>query len=101
MLPFILAESIKADLALSDTQMGLLTGLAFAVCYALLSPPLTRASDRGSSAPRTWSPARARNPGAVGPLFDANDEAFGGADVVVNNAGIMNVGPFALMRCLS
>jgi predicted MFS family arabinose efflux permease len=47
-LPFILAESIKADLGLTDTQMGLLTGLAFAVCYALLSLPLARASDRGS-----------------------------------------------------
>jgi predicted MFS family arabinose efflux permease len=47
-LPFILAESIKADLGLSDTQMGLLTGLAFAVCYSLLSLPLARASDRGS-----------------------------------------------------
>ncbi|MBY6266040.1 MFS transporter [Azospirillum sp. 412522] len=47
-LPFILAESIKADLNLSDTQMGLLTGLAFAVCHALLSLPLARAADRGS-----------------------------------------------------
>lgn len=47
-LPFILAESIKADLWLSDTQMGLLTSLAFAVCYSLLSLPLARASDRGS-----------------------------------------------------
>ncbi|MBP1848213.1 putative MFS family arabinose efflux permease [Rhizobium petrolearium] len=47
-LPFILAEKIKADLSLSDTQMGLLTGLAFAVCYALLSLPLARAADRGS-----------------------------------------------------
>lgn len=47
-LPFILAESIKTDLGLSDTQMGLLTGLAFAVCYSLLSLPLARASDQGS-----------------------------------------------------
>jgi len=47
-LPFILTESIKADLGLSDTEMGLLTGLAFAACYALLSLPLARASDRGS-----------------------------------------------------
>lgn len=46
-LPFILAEKIKADLSLTDTQMGLLTGLAFAVCYALLSLPLARAADRG------------------------------------------------------
>lgn len=47
-LPFILAEKIKADLELTDTEMGLLTGLAFAVCYALLSLPLARAADRGS-----------------------------------------------------
>ncbi|MFP5077749.1 MFS transporter [Rhizobium sp. YIM 134829] len=47
-LPFILAEKIKADLSLTDTQMGLLTGIAFAVCYALLSLPLARAADRGS-----------------------------------------------------
>ncbi|MFE0753236.1 MFS transporter [Inquilinus sp. NPDC058860] len=47
-LPFIMAESIKADLSLSDTQIGLLTGIAFAVCYSLLSLPLARAADRGS-----------------------------------------------------
>ncbi len=47
-LPFILAEAIKADLGLSDTQIGLLTGAAFAVCYTLLSLPLARLSDRGS-----------------------------------------------------
>jgi predicted MFS family arabinose efflux permease len=47
-LPFILAEKIKAELSLTDTQMGLLTGIAFAVCYALLSLPLARAADRGS-----------------------------------------------------
>ncbi|MBB3236911.1 MFS transporter [Phyllobacterium endophyticum] len=48
MLPFVLAESIKQDLDLSDTEMGLLTGIAFAVCYTLLSMPLARAADRGS-----------------------------------------------------
>lgn len=37
------------------------------------------------------------DPVAVKALFDANDEAFGGVDVVINNAGIMNVGPFAQM----
>lgn len=47
-LPFILAESIRLDLGLSDTQIGLVTGLAFAVCYTLLSLPLARAADRGS-----------------------------------------------------
>nr|WP_259665464.1 MFS transporter [Rhizobium bangladeshense] len=47
-LPFILAEKIKAELSLTDTEMGLISGLAFAVCYALLSLPLARAADRGS-----------------------------------------------------
>lgn len=47
-LPFILAEAIKTDLGLSDTQIGLLTGAAFAVCYTLLSLPLARLADRGS-----------------------------------------------------
>ncbi|MBY3157690.1 SDR family oxidoreductase [Rhizobium laguerreae] len=37
------------------------------------------------------------DPAAVTALFDAHDEAYGGVDVVVNNAGIMNVGPFAQM----
>lgn len=46
-LPFILAESIKADLKLSDTQIGLITGVAFTVCYALAALPLARISDRG------------------------------------------------------
>ncbi|MBS7542513.1 MFS transporter [Ancylobacter oerskovii] len=47
-LPFIMAEKIKADLSLSDAQVGLITGIAFAVCYSLLSLPLARAADRGS-----------------------------------------------------
>lgn len=47
-LPFILAETIKTDLGLSDTQLGLVTGIAFAVCYSLMSLPLARFSDRGS-----------------------------------------------------
>ncbi len=48
-LPFILAESIKADLNLTDTQIGLITGLAFTVCYSLASLPLARISDQGRS----------------------------------------------------
>ena len=46
-LPFILAESIKVDLQLSDTQIGLITGVAFTVCYALAALPLARISDSG------------------------------------------------------
>lgn len=47
-LPFIMSESIKEELSLSDTQIGLLTGAAFAICYTLFSLPLARVADRGS-----------------------------------------------------
>lgn len=47
-LPFIMAEMIKAELDLSDAQIGLLTGVAFAVCYTLFSLPFARMADRGS-----------------------------------------------------
>lgn len=42
----ILAEPIKADLGLSDTQLGLLAGPAFAVFYAVLGIPIARYADR-------------------------------------------------------
>lgn len=44
----ILLELIKADLALSDTQLGLLSGLAFAVFYATLGIPVARFADRSN-----------------------------------------------------
>lgn len=45
----ILAEPIKQDLGLSDTQLGLLTGLAFAVVYTVLGIPIARFADRFTS----------------------------------------------------
>ena len=45
----ILAEPIKQDLGLSDTQLGLLTGLAFAVVYTVLGIPIARFADRPTS----------------------------------------------------
>jgi predicted MFS family arabinose efflux permease len=45
-IPFILAESIKKDLGLSDTQLGLMGGIAFAVIYSTLGLPLARLSER-------------------------------------------------------
>ena len=44
----ILQESIKQDLQLSDTQLGLLTGLAFALFYVTLGIPIARLADKGN-----------------------------------------------------
>lgn len=44
--PFILIESIKADLKLSDTQIGLLTGVMFAAIYSTLAIPVASLADR-------------------------------------------------------
>lgn len=44
----LLVEPLKVDLGLSDTQLGLLQGLAFAVFYALVGLPIGRWSDRYS-----------------------------------------------------
>lgn len=44
----ILMEDIKADFHLSDTQIGLLVGLAFALFYALMSLPIARWADVGN-----------------------------------------------------
>ncbi|WP_425997797.1 spinster family MFS transporter [Caulobacter sp. DWR1-3-2b1] len=47
----ILAGSIKADLNLTDTQLGLMGGVAFAALYTTLGVPLAWLADRVS---RTW-----------------------------------------------
>lgn len=47
----ILASAIKTDLQLSDKQLGLLGGLAFALLYSTLAIPLAWIADRTS---RTW-----------------------------------------------
>lgn len=44
----ILQESIKADLLLSDTQLGLLTGFAFALFYVTAGIPIARWADRAN-----------------------------------------------------
>lgn len=41
-------EPIKVDLHLSDTQLGLMTGIAFAAFYALAGIPIARWADRGN-----------------------------------------------------
>lgn len=42
----VLAVSIKSDLSLSDTQIGLLGGFGFALFYAIVGIPLARIADR-------------------------------------------------------
>ncbi len=47
----ILAHPIKAELRLSDTQLGALGGIAFALLYSTLAVPLAIVADRTS---RSW-----------------------------------------------
>ena len=44
----ILQESIKADLMLSDAQLGLLTGFAFALFYTFAGLPIASLADRSN-----------------------------------------------------
>jgi predicted MFS family arabinose efflux permease len=43
----ILQESIKADLGVSDAQLGLLTGFSFALFYTFVGIPIARIADKG------------------------------------------------------
>lgn len=43
----ILIEPMKRDLGLSDSQLGLLSGLAFAIVYCTVGIPIARYADRG------------------------------------------------------
>lgn len=44
----ILQESIKAELNLTDTHLGVLTGLSFAIFYVTLGIPIARLADRSN-----------------------------------------------------
>ena len=44
----ILVPAIKADLELSDTQIGFITGIAFSLFYATMGIPIARLADRHS-----------------------------------------------------
>lgn len=43
----LLLQPIKAEFGASDTQLGLLTGISFALFYAVLGLPIARFADRG------------------------------------------------------
>jgi MFS transporter, Spinster family, sphingosine-1-phosphate transporter len=44
----LLLQDIKTDLSLSDTQLGVLTGIAFALFYSVMGIPIARWADRGN-----------------------------------------------------
>lgn len=44
----LLIEPIKAELGVSDSVMGFMTGLAFAIFYSLVGIPVARWADRGT-----------------------------------------------------
>jgi len=44
----VVLEPIKREFGVSDTQLGLLSGFCFALCYALAALPYARWSDRGN-----------------------------------------------------
>lgn len=44
----LMMQDVKQDLMLSDTQLGLLTGIAFALFYSIMGLPIARWVDRGN-----------------------------------------------------
>jgi MFS family permease len=44
----LMLQDIKVDLRLSDTQLGILTGIAFALFYSVMGIPIARWADRGN-----------------------------------------------------
>jgi MFS transporter, Spinster family, sphingosine-1-phosphate transporter len=44
----LVLQDIKVDLNLTDTQLGLLTGIAFALFYSVMGIPIARWADRGN-----------------------------------------------------
>jgi MFS family permease len=43
----VVLEDLKTELALSDTQLGFMSGIAFTVFYAVMGIPIARWADRG------------------------------------------------------
>jgi MFS family permease len=43
----LMLQDIKVDLDLTDTQLGLMTGFAFALFYSVMGIPIARLADRG------------------------------------------------------
>jgi MFS family permease len=50
----LVVQDIKLDLNLTDTQLGLLSGIAFALFYAIMGIPIARWADRGDRVRIIW-----------------------------------------------
>ncbi len=72
-------------------------GLAVVVNYSSGSAPADELVRKIKAAGGTAVPIRAdvSDPAAVATMFDQVEQAFGGVDVLVNNAGIMKLAPVA------
>jgi MFS transporter, Spinster family, sphingosine-1-phosphate transporter len=46
----LLLQDIKADIHITDTQLGVLSGIAFALFYSIMGIPIARWADRGNRA---------------------------------------------------
>ncbi|HEU4620087.1 MAG TPA: MFS transporter [Gammaproteobacteria bacterium] len=85
----ILVQQIKESLQVSDTFMGLVSGTAFAVCYAVMGIPIARLADRWSRvnvlslAIGVWSVATA----LTGAAFNHISLFFARATTAVGEAG--------------
>jgi MFS family permease len=44
----VVMEDVKTELALTDTQLGLMSGIAFALFYSIMGIPIARWADRGN-----------------------------------------------------
>lgn len=44
----LLSQNIKSDLSLTDSELGLLSGIAYSLFYAIMGIPLARWADRGN-----------------------------------------------------
>src|SRR3546814_14148987 len=61
----LLVEPLKADLGISDTQIGLLLGTAFALLYAFLGVPIAWLVDRGTRTRLAPADILVRSPATV------------------------------------
>jgi 3-oxoacyl-[acyl-carrier protein] reductase len=86
------SRNIGAAIAKRLAQDGFKITVNCVVNRDLAANVVREIKDTGGDA--VWEQADISDPAAVRRLFDANEKAFGGVDVVVANAGVMNLAPF-------